>query len=640
MASDQTFSKTRDLGQPLLRFLRQGHALFVAEPARLLGPLIDFLDGHHCSGKAHGAVIPSRIRVFSSGEIDIGFLREKAEFPDQEELAIYYPGGIGLSVEEDKRRDLQALAGVIHLIVTDQPPARQERRAHRLAEHRDAKGWPAAFIELVDRLLEPEPEPGFPTLKEISASLGTVTPATAGTATSAEAAPDPGVPEAEPFSPAVVEIPVSTASTPASTAPADTPPAAPAAPALEAIRLPNGMVGRGYSAEMATVPGKGLLPLARIAALSELPPGLDLEEAMLCGTPQAAGEFKLRLRFHPAVPDPERPAFLDRALALTINPDPQSLWKNTPSDRSDRYWKEDAVSESLPEGPLAVMGASLRGRSHAHVGGFRDDDMAMAWFPGACWYSLTVADGAGSSKCSRRGSKVACDTVRAHFEAYFAAGAEHELTRLADSFAEEPDDPAAASGIRAELYTQFGTAAMDARKALEGEAAAADAAARDFHTTLITALVHPLSGGGWFVAAFSIGDGAAALVGVPGGEPCLLTRPDGGEFAGQTMFLTMKEALGSWEAITARIRMAVVPSFDALLLVTDGISDPRFDSENALSDPAAWDALWTELRGACSASAPGAAPAAILEWMGFHSPGHHDDRTIVLAAPPRLFTSA
>jgi serine/threonine protein phosphatase PrpC len=255
--------------------------------------------------------------------------------------------------------------------------------------------------------------------------------------------------------------------------------------------------------------------------------------------------------------------------------------------------------------------------------------MAMVWFPASSWYSLTVADGAGSAKFSRQGSKIACETVKAQIAEYFS-GEGNQLSRL---LTEQSSDSGAMPSVRNELYHLFGKAALQARKAIENEALAIQTTSRDFHTTLITALLHPLGDGRWFVATFSIGDGAAALVSVPGGDPCLLTRPDGGEYAGQTVFLTMNEALATGEAIMGRIQMAMVPQFDALILVTDGISDPRFDSEAALADPIAWSAFWNDLKLAIAhADSPETAASAILKWMEFHSPGHHDDRTLILAS--------
>jgi serine/threonine protein phosphatase PrpC len=403
----------------------------------------------------------------------------------------------------------------------------------------------------------------------------------------------------------------------------------PVTPKPPTIRLSNAMVGRGYSAEIVSTFARDLPILGRIEPLSDVPSGLEFKDGLLAGKPEVAGEFEIHFRFHLSQPEMNRPNFLDRTLSLTINPDPRSLWKSTPSDQTDQFWKQDSTIDFLEDGPLSVLGASLRGRSHAHVGSFRDDDMAMSWFPANSWYSLTVADGAGSAKFSRQGSKIACETVRAQIADYFSG----EENRLSQLLTEQGNDSDFFPSVRNELYHLFGKAALQARKTIEDQALSIQATSRDFHTTLITALLHPLVDGCWFIATFSIGDGAAAIVSAPGGAPCLLTCPDGGDYAGQTVFLTMNEALATGEAIMGRIQMDIISEFDALILVTDGISDPRFDSEAALADPVAWTALWSDLKLAMTpADSPKAAAEAVLKWMEFHSPGHHDDRTLILAS--------
>jgi hypothetical protein len=633
MPLDQTFSATLEQGQPLHIFLKKGHHRFVAEPGRLVKPLLDALDGFHRAGRTHGAVMPSRLQVSPAGEFDLGFFLGQAGQPDPGEAFTYYPDGHGDSPDECRNRDLQAIGAVLHLIVTDQAPARPGRRAQQLAEHPDAKDWPADFIGLVDRLLECGLQGEVPTLAEISSALGDASTGPSAPSAQLENSTSPGNPEV-----AVVEE--NSAAAAAEEAPAvadDAPPTvAPEPPVqrLPSVRLPNGMVARDYSADLASLAAPAPGSLGPIELLSEMPAGLTLGAGILSGTPELAGEFEIRLRWQSFAQGTAIP--YERGVIVTINPDPRSLWKNTPSDPNGEFAKPDTATEILADGPLAVLGASLRGRSHAHVGSFRDDDMAMAWFPASRWYSLTVADGAGSAKFSRQGSKVACDTVKQHLASYFTNEQENPLTRLVAAHALASDDGAAAHAVRNELYQLFGSAALTARKAVDDQAAGCQATARDFHTTLITALLHPLADGRWFVAAFSVGDGAAAIVAV--GDTCLLTTPDGGEFAGQTVFLTMREALATGEAIMARIQMAIVPSFDALLLVTDGISDPRFDSETSLADPSAWHALWQEIRGSMAASdSRESAATALLDWMGFHSPGHHDDRTLVLATSPALF---
>lgn len=203
-------------------------------------------------------------------------------------------------------------------------------------------------------------------------------------------------------------------------------------------------------------------------------------------------------------------------------------------------------------------------------------------------------------KILRRGSQIACDVVKNHFREHLCKPSENPFATTVAQWTTAQDDPSAKSKLENALYLLFGNAAFAARNAIEKEAAELNATGRDFHTTLITSLVRPMENGGWFVATFSVGDGVAALVGMPGGIPCLLTHPDGGEFAGQTVFLTMKEALSTAEGIMARISYHFVPSFHALLLATDGITDPHFDSDTRLADPAAWDLLHAEIAAVLS----------------------------------------
>jgi serine/threonine protein phosphatase PrpC len=622
MSIDHSFTSA-PVRQPSLQiFLRQEHSRFIAEPGRLLQPLIHLLDSIHLAGKAHGAVMPSCILVSPSGEIDLEFFKARAGSPEQVEASTYYPDGYGDSAESSQRRDLQALGAVMHLIVADQPPASPARRVQRLAEQPAAKDWPTGFIEMVDRLLDPGVASILPTLQEFSSTLDPVAPITniadAAVAPEAETSVNPVTGPINLESGAVAMPVVEVEKLPV-----------PLAPRPPEVRLPNAMVGRGFSAEIVSTFAGDLQILGRIELLSDVPPGLEFKDGLLAGKPEVAGEFEIHFRFHPSQPEMNRPNSLERILSLTINPDPRSLWRNTPSDQSDQFWKSDSAIDFLVDGPLSVLGASLRGRSHAHVGSFRDDDMAMVWIPASSWYSLTVADGAGSARFSRQGSKIACEVVKSQIADYFSG----EENRMSQLLTEQGNNSDFLPSVWNELYHLFGKTALQARKAIEDQALSIQATSRDFHTTLITALLHPLGDGRWFVATFSIGDGAAAIVSAPGGDPCLLTRPDGGDYAGQTVFLTMSEALATGESIMGRIQMAIIPEFDALILVTDGISDPRFDSEAALADPIAWSALWRDLKLAMpTADSPKAAAEAVLNWMEFHSPGHHDDRTLILAS--------
>ncbi|MBX9243014.1 protein phosphatase 2C domain-containing protein, partial [Klebsiella pneumoniae] len=49
--------------------------------------------------------------------------------------------------------------------------------------------------------------------------------------------------------------------------------------------------------------------------------------------------------------------------------------------------------------------------SHEHVGSFRDDDYYLNFSDVSGWSVLLVADGAGSAKYSREGSRIVSETV-------------------------------------------------------------------------------------------------------------------------------------------------------------------------------------------------------------------------------------
>jgi serine/threonine protein phosphatase PrpC len=594
MSTDNSFTKQTITERPLHAFLHGEYPRFIAEPARLLGPLIRCLESIHQSGNSHGAVTPTCMMVSPTGEINVGFFKGRAGNPDAAESLTYYPNGLGDTVESRQFRDVQALGAILHLIVAGHLPVSPERGRKKLAENSAAKDWPCAFIDLIDRILSNGAEENGVALSELAHSLMIPT-SVAG--------------------PAMEEIVASN---------------------VPAVRLPNGMVGRTLNSEIAPAFASGSPSVGRITLLGVAPAGLEFQDGWLRGIPEIAGEYdlKFQLEAEPGGADVSIPS--EWRVGLTINSDPRSLWKNIPSDDKDEYWKPDEVTDFLTEGPLCVIGASLRGRTHAHVGSFRDDDMAMAWYPSASCYSLTVADGAGSSKYSRRGSKIACDTVQSWFANYFAA-VEPPLTQLVAAYAQA--ECAGAAALMHELYHVFGNAAMEARKAIASEAVTKHATAKDFHTTLITALLHLMPDGRWFVATFSIGDGAAAVVSKLGEKCCLLTCPDGGDYAGQTKFLTMDETFATGEMIMGRIRMEILPEWEALLLMTDGISDPRFESEADLANPAAWSRLWDEVKNAmASSTSQVAAAAAVLKWMEFHSKGHHDDRTLLMATPSSIFS--
>ncbi|MBB4313671.1 PP2C family serine/threonine-protein phosphatase [Roseospira marina] len=355
--------------------------------------------------------------------------------------------------------------------------------------------------------------------------------------------------------------------------------------------------------------------------------GLTLDEGsgLLKGTPTASGDFVLRLQ---ALLHGKR---CEVAAHLAVIPDPKSLWVSKASDRNDPFWKEDEAFERT-EGDLLCVAASKRGRSHAKDGTFRDDHFGLlATGPGG-WHIAVVADGAGSATFSRRGSKVAVESVLSGLPKRLDKHVTPHLGKLVHAHRQGNTD--ATAQIKSQLYLSLADAAFDAAKDLEAEAAVRNEKVSAFSTTLIIGVVRKVEEG-WFIAGFSVGDGGAAVFDVRDGSLTPLTLPDSGEFAGQTRFLQKSEFSGGFEEVAKRLFFDVRKDFTAVALMTDGISDPKFPTDAVFADGAKWIEFWRDdlTRSVDFSRTNEAMDRQFLEWLDFWSPGNHDDRTLAVLVP-------
>jgi serine/threonine protein phosphatase PrpC len=411
--------------------------------------------------------------------------------------------------------------------------------------------------------------------------------------------------------------------------PLASPPAETVSHQTDSHRLPNGMVGRPYSVsvdlrEWGFKSTPTLRPsFAEHVGRLGLSATAEAFSLHLSGTPVVQGEHELLLHYKLG----DDPRTFHRKISLLINPDPKSLWKELEPDTSLPFRKEHTAAQRLVAGDYQVVAASRRGRSHAHEGKFREDDFAVTATPEG-WLILLVADGAGSAGFSREGSRLACGT---------AARSLRELVpqTLGACFDEQLREYAAGRSVEAEreirklLYQALCGAAFAAYKALEARAAEGGHALKDYATTLLVGLARRYEQG-TFVGAFWIGDGAVALLD-GGGSARLLGTPDGGEYSGQTRFLTMREVVADGAEMMSRVRFELAENFGALILMTDGVSDPKFGTDQNLASAEKWGEFWREVDGAVDfRRGDDGAPRRLLEWMDFWSPGEHDDRTLAV----------
>jgi Protein phosphatase 2C len=261
------------------------------------------------------------------------------------------------------------------------------------------------------------------------------------------------------------------------------------------LSLPNVAGGKPYEAStracLKSPPIAGLeanrykLTILSIDGLAEtgLHHDIDGDFIRIHGTTTLAGDHRLRVFFRVGHPDlPSIDGHDD--LTLTVNPDPRSLWKDIEPDPKLPFQKPHTASQRLLTPDASLVAASRRGRSHAHEGSFRDDDFALGYDEASGWHYMVVADGAGSAKLSRRGSKVACDAVREPLLAQFSSSLGADFTAAVRRYGLN-SDMASGQIIRTALYNTLGAAALVARKAVEGEASANANKLRDYSTTLL-----------------------------------------------------------------------------------------------------------------------------------------------------------
>lgn len=383
------------------------------------------------------------------------------------------------------------------------------------------------------------------------------------------------------------------------------------------FHLPNAKVGLPYRGKLEGKDATGKPVVIRDAILPAAT-GLtfDSQSSEVRGTPAIDGDHKVAIRW--TIDDAA--IFSDECI-LIVNPDPRSLWKIIDPPLGDPYHKPSTDGVLLVTPNYKIAAASRRGRSHEHVGSFRDDDYFVNHDEASGWSILIVADGAGSAKSSRWGSKLAVETAGAHILSQLTGVFGNEMTQALAGWS--TDMAVASKSMSAPFYLLFQEASKLAVQAIESEAQSKGVPPKDYSTTLLATVVRR-DGNDTFLATFWMGDGAIAAYG-PRTKVRLMGTPDSGEFAGQTRFLD-RAALND-QGFGKRMGLGRYSGLEAVILMTDGISDPRFETDTGLADAANWDVLWDEISPHLTSPDPA---SSLVEWLNFFTPGHHDDRTIAV----------
>ncbi|WP_248574797.1 PP2C family serine/threonine-protein phosphatase [Flavobacterium sp. H122] len=402
----------------------------------------------------------------------------------------------------------------------------------------------------------------------------------------------------------------------------------------QSVFLPNAIVGKKYEAKIdfSELEWQDIV-FFELLNLENSGLDYDSEKSIIKGIPRTSGDLKLRFLFR-LEGEPDNAALHEKMLQLIINPDPKSLWKDIPSDRNDLYWKDENVAVSDRFLDKRIVISSKRGRSHANVGSFRDDDFAYKNFETSGWSVLAVSDGAGGYPVTRKGSQLACEAVVDYFDKNFTPDFLADFDKTISEY-NYKKDKTTLEKINTFVFTNLSKAAKYANESIASFAVKENRSISDFHSTLIFTLVKKYSFG-YAVMTFSVGDCPIGLVNKDFSEVRLMNWLDVGEFGGGTRFVTMPEIFAH-DNYASRFGFTLTDDFSYLMLMTDGIYDPKFVVEANLESIEKWKDLVEDMKGkneegiCVDFSYENEKIAAQLSnWMDFWSPGNHDDRTLAI----------
>ncbi len=380
----------------------------------------------------------------------------------------------------------------------------------------------------------------------------------------------------------------------------------------------------------------------------------DFEEHRIKGLPTVGNDNKIRVVF--ACRGCEGLAH-ELDLLLTCNMDAEQLWKQIEADDSDKpsvvseedvlnlakmadavrstansyevakpddlFSKPHRVSRRQKSDTFDLAYASIRGRSHVKSGSFREDHVEARFFHEGKAVAIIVSDGAGSAPLSRRGSRIV------------ASSGIRSLIKLGEDLLAKPET----LGMRSQESVQgFAGIVQGICAQIEFEAECIKDQrpgflAKEMYATFLAALVLPTSDG-HVLLTYSAGDGAIGL-GLAGEASGLKCVPDHGQSAGQTLFILNKGA----DDAEKRLMFTKLPESFALLLMSDGVSDPRIPHGEE-EKPAIWNLLAEELKPIVEGEPIAENDAereesfkergGLCAWLDSYQKGHHDDRTIAV----------
>lgn len=385
------------------------------------------------------------------------------------------------------------------------------------------------------------------------------------------------------------------------------------------------------------------ITITEIRNLDSIGLKFDVENNRIYGIPTVANTIDLQIVFFNKIDENKSEDI--KILPFIVNADPKDLWLHKASDQNAKYAKKDSDVFCGDFLDKKIVVASQRGRSHAHEGSFRDDDFKVTYLPDD-WAVIAVADGAGSAKYARQGSKIATEFITNSFNNKETLDLLHQSVvsyyTPSESVLEEGTEPIADANKNGDDELQHKNVIINVlykevrnlHTYLIEYAKQEQITLKDLNTTLIFALIKKFDFG-YVTLTFGVGDCPINVISKDLSEVHLLNILDVGEFGGGTRFITMPEIFNK-DNMSSRFGINKFEEFSKLFLMTDGIYDPKFVTENKLEDLETWQNFLRDLSGENEDNVKidfeqdEDIENQLLKWMDFWSKGNHDDRTLAI----------
>jgi len=353
------------------------------------------------------------------------------------------------------------------------------------------------------------------------------------------------------------------------------------------------------------------------------------DKKQITGIPKKSGEFDLLFNIREYNESAGMEELSTHTLKLIVEDDYDFQLEEV--DENDPYWKPDLDVRIIPVNDNSkkrlkkdMIAVSRRGYQQLEKGKIREDDFCISYDSDTRWYVLAVADGAGKSKYSRQGSKIACNSsVNSCLEKLAAQSS--DLKKLTSICSRRKLNHICRE-LTERLNNIIVSSVTKAYEDIVAEATSQNRQPEDYTTTLLMCVCKKIELG-WLIGVLALGDGAVCVY---NNDKWYANLMGGGKDTSMKYFMTTPEIVQPSE-LKKRIRFTIVEDFSAIFLMTNGISDPKFENEDDLRCFELWNRFWNDISSQVNFSDNiKDVGVQLLKWIEFWTPGKNDDRTLAM----------